>query len=75
MSDDTDQTIEESEESDEQDTPTTITLDIPVDEIHQSLYEQLSADPRVDQLLAQNLQPSAESLLHDLYQNEKYENN
>jgi len=68
----TDQTTEEPAESDEQNTPTTISLDIPIDEVHESIYSELSADPRVDQLLEGNLQPPLESILHELYQNEKY---
>lgn len=52
----------------------TVTVEIPLDDVHSSLYTTLGdGGVDVDTLLAANLRQPMESTLHNLYQRGKYE--
>ena len=74
MSNEIDVGGEESEEAEpEMNVQTTVTVEIPVSDVHESIIAELErAGVNVEELLAQRLQPQAEQATHDMYQQGRY---
>jgi hypothetical protein len=68
MSDETENDIEESEEQ------ATIEVEIPVSDLHGDIIDELAEDGiPVNKYLEANLQRTTESILHDIYQQGRYQ--